>query len=81
VRPTRGWLPVFMDTVAMRRVLLMGAAARSRLGVVVEGRVAVLAVVENLDEPEHGRAQPLAGGPGMSVQQLALQGGEVEFPP
>jgi hypothetical protein len=38
--------------------------------------VATLAVVEDLDEVEHRRAQPGSGEPGMAVRQLALQGGE-----
>ena len=59
----------------MRRVLLI-CAARSGGSSEVQGRVAALGVVEDLDEVEHRRAQPVAGGPGVAVQQLALQGGE-----
>jgi hypothetical protein len=44
--------------------------------VVVEGRVASLAVVEDLDEVEYGGPQRLAGWPVIAVQQLAFQGGE-----
>jgi hypothetical protein len=38
--------------------------------------VAALAVVEYLDEVEHGGPQRLAGWPVVAVQQLAFQGGE-----
>jgi hypothetical protein len=38
--------------------------------------VAALAVVEDLDEVEHGGPQRLAGWPVVAVQQLAFQGGE-----
>jgi hypothetical protein len=41
----------------MRRVLVMDAGARSRRVAVVEGGVATLAVVEDLDEVEHHQAQ------------------------
>jgi hypothetical protein len=38
--------------------------------------VAALAVVEDLDEVEHGGLQRLAGWPVVAGQQLAFQGGE-----
>ena len=38
---------------------------------VVQGRVASLAVVEDLDEVEHGGPQRLAGWPVVAVEQLA----------
>jgi hypothetical protein len=38
--------------------------------------VAALAVVEDLDEVEHGGLQCLAGWPVVAVEQLAFQGGE-----
>jgi hypothetical protein len=44
--------------------------------VVVEGRVAALAVVEDLDEVEDRRPQSGSGRPGRAVEELAFQGGE-----
>jgi hypothetical protein len=38
--------------------------------------VAALAVVEDLDEVQHGGPQRLAGWPVVAVEQLAFQGGE-----
>ena len=46
--------PALVDRLAMRRVLVMDAGARSYGGAVVEGGVATLAVVEDLDEVEYG---------------------------
>ena len=43
---------------------------------VVEGGVATLAVVEDLDEVEHRSSQGLAAWPVVAVEQLTLQGGE-----
>jgi hypothetical protein len=39
---------------------------------VVQGRVAALTVVEDLDEVEDRRAQPGSGGPGVAIQQVAF---------
>ena len=44
-------------------------------GVVVDGRVATLAVVEDLDEVEHRGPEGLTGRPVIAVQQLTLEGG------
>jgi hypothetical protein len=43
---------------------------------VVEGRVATLAGVEDLDEVEHRGPQGLASRPLVAVEQFAFQGGE-----
>jgi hypothetical protein len=55
--------PAFVDTLVMRRVLVMDAGARSRRVAVVEGGVATLAVVEDLDEVEHHQAQRIGRSP------------------
>jgi len=44
-----------------------------------QGRVATLAVVEDLDEVEHRGPEGLTGRPVIAVQQLALEGGEEAF--
>jgi hypothetical protein len=43
---------------------------------VVEGGVATLAVVDDLDEVEHRSPQGLAAWPVVAVEELTLQGGE-----
>src|SRR5215212_721413 len=45
-------------------------------GEVAEGGMAALAVVEGLDVLEDGRLCLLPGGPGLTVEQLGLEGGE-----
>jgi len=43
---------------------------------VAKGGMAALAIVEDLDVLEDGGSRVLAGGPGLAMEQLGLEGGE-----
>jgi hypothetical protein len=57
----------------MRRVLVIDAGLVVDGCEVVEGGVATLAVIEDLDKAEHRRAQPRSGGPVAAAEEFAFQ--------